>query len=212
MKLLTPGQFTDAISKDLAHRKRDLTNLNTVVAGCREHQLSVMSSSAVCMLYAHWEGFVKYGGTCFANFVFYQGIAPEHLSNGVIASAVRDKFTELRATKKVSLCREFVASIRHPNTGIASLNWKQAVETYNNLKLDVLMEVLALLGCDPAFYLTKKGIIDDRLVRYRNSIAHTGYSDFDPSDFGVMYNDTIGLLDRFRDDLEDAVTNKTYRN
>lgn len=211
MKIRTAGQFTDAISANLAHRKRDLTALNGLIGRCRGHELKVVTNSAVCILYAHWEGFVKFGGTCFANYVFHQGISAEHLSNGVIASALRDRLREVRSTKKVSLCRDFVESMRHPNSRMPPFNWKQAVETYDNLKLEVLIEVLALVGCETSFYEGKKGIIDEKLVGYRNSISHTGYSDLEPQDYPDLHQATIVLLNRFRDDLEDAVSKETFR-
>jgi len=210
MKIRTPDEFTDKISRDLAKRKQALTSLLAAVGRCRPHEGQVISNGAICILYAHWEGFVKFGGTCLANYVYYRGVAPQNLSNAFIAAAVRDKLKEIRGTNKITLCREFVDSVRHPHAEL-TFSWQRAVKTYDNLKMEVLMEVLQLVGCDPSYYETKKGLVDERLVRHRNSIAHTGYSDFEFDDYPQLHTETVSLLEHFRDDLENAVTHETFK-
>lgn len=210
MKLRTPSQFTDKINQNLAHRKRELSSLLNHVSRARIHEVEPVSKAAVCLLYAHWEGFVKYGGTCLANFVAFKGISISALSNGFIAACVQQKLKQVRGTKKISIAREYVELVRHPNAGLGPLKWDSVIETHDNLNMDSLKEILELVGCDDSFYQTKKGVIDSQLVHYRNSIAHTGYSDFDPNDYPRLHAETLALIEKFRDDLEDSVSSRLF--
>lgn len=211
MRIRTPSQFTDALDQNLSHRKRELSALYGAVIRCRSHEKQVLTKSALCILYAHWEGFVKFGGKCFANYVHHRGLSPHQLANGFLAAAVRDKLRELRGTRKVSLCREFVEMLRHPSANLPAFNWKQAVETHDNLSVEVLKEVLELVGCEAAYYEGRRGIIDDQLRRHRNSVAHTGFTEFDVNDYSGLHQSVIQLLERFRDDLENAVTTESFK-
>ncbi len=210
MKLKTSSQFTDVINKNLAHRKRELSALLHLVGRCRNHELEVLSKSAVCLLYGHWEGFVKFGGTCLANYVHFNGVAIPDLSNGFIAACVQQKLKEVRGSKKISLSRELVEMIRHPNVGLGSLSWDKVVQTHDNLNLDTLKEILEIVGCDISFYETKKGIINEQLVHYRNSIAHTGFSEFNSDDYDQLHKDVLEIIEQFRDDLENSVSSRWF--
>jgi hypothetical protein len=210
MKIRNASQFTDQIGKNLAYRKRELTNLLNTVDKSKKPHIEPVSKAAVCLLYGHWEGFVKFGGTCFANFVHFNGVPVSTLSNGFIAACVQQKLKQVRNSKKLSLGRELVELTRHPNVSLGPLPWDSVVQTHDNLNLESLREILEFVGCDTSFYETKKGIIDEQLVHYRNSIAHTGFSDFDSKDYPALHAKTLELIERFRDDLEDAISNRTY--
>jgi len=210
MKIRTPSQFTDQLGKNLAYRKRELTNLLNAVVSSKAQKKEPVSKAAVCLLYGHWEGFVKFGGTCLANFVHFTGTSTSRLSNGFIAACVQQKLRQVRNTKKLSLARELVDLTRHPNTELEPLQWGSVIQTHDNLNLESLREILELVGCDTTYYETKKGIIDEQLVEYRNSIAHTGFSEFDSNDYPLLHTKMLEIIERFRDDLENAVSNETY--
>ena len=50
----------------------------------------------------------------------------------------------------------------------------QAINTKSNLNVDVLNDILSLIGIEPDAYLAKRPIINQRLVESRNAIAHGG--------------------------------------
>ena len=100
--------------------------------------------------------------------------------------------------------------IRHPNVGLGSLSWDKVVQTHDNLNLDTLKEILEIVGCDISFYETKKGIINEQLVHYRNSIAHTGFSEFNSDDYDQLHKDVLEIIEQFRDDLENSVSSRWF--
>ena len=211
MKIRSVVELEDAIDQDLAGRKRALTSLKFAVDGARDHQRDVIGYAAVCILYAHWEGFVKFAGSCFTNYVSRLGLSYEQLSIGIVATCIRSQLKGLRTTNKISLNREFVELLRDRTTEKPMIPWQSAIETYDNLNSDVLFEILTIVGCDTAPYLTKTAFIDEKLLRHRNCIAHNGHShDFDVTEFPVLHAGVLTLLEQIRNDVQNSAVLRRF--
>lgn len=211
MKIRTVSQLEDAIDRDLAERKRALTSLKFAFESARDHEKDVIGYGAVCLLYAHWEGFVKYAGSCFTNYVSRLGLSYGQLSNGIVATCIRSQLKGLRETNKISLNREFVELLRDCGTDKPVIPWQSAIETFDNLNSDVLFEILTILGCDTAPYVTRSAFIDEKLLRNRNRIAHNGHAhEFDVSDFPDLHAGVMSLLEQVRNDVQNAANLRTF--
>lgn len=210
-RIRTTGLLSAELDRDLARRKRSLTNLLFAFQNSREHQKEALAFSAICMLYGHWEGFVKHASSCYTNFVDTLGLSMDKLSNALVATSIRSQMKGLRTTNKITLNRDFVELLRDGGSTVRQLPWQAAIETYDNLSSEVLFEVLLIIGCDPKPYRSKKAIIDDKLLHHRNSVAHNGVTfGFDPEDYGELHNDVIWLLSTFRDDVDNAAITESY--
>jgi len=211
MRIRSLRELEDAIDQDLARRKRALTSLKFAFEGARAHQKDVIGYGAVCMLYAHWEGFVKFTGSCFTHYVSKLGIPYQELSNGIVAICIRAQLKGLRSTDRISLNREFVELLRDRTTEKPTIPWKSAIETYGNLNSEVLFEILTILGCDKAPYLTMTTFIAHKLLLHRNRIAHNGHDyDLDVEDFPELHAGVLSLLEQFRDDVQTAARLKFF--
>ncbi len=205
MNIRTVSQLEAAIDHDLGQRKRALTSLKFAFEGARSNQREVIGYGAVCILYAHWEGFVKFSGECYTNYVSKLGLEYGRLSHGIVATCIRSQLKGLRTTNKISLNRDFVELLRDQTTVKPDIPWKSAIETYDNLNSDVLFEILTIIGCNTGPYATKCTFIDEKLLRHRNRIAHNGFShDFDVTDFPTLYSGVMDLLEQFRNDVQNA--------
>ena len=213
MKIRTLSQLEQYIDSDLAKRKRSLTNLKFLFekSQSRTHEAEAISLAGVCLVYGHWEGFVKYAGLCYTNFVDTQGLNYQSLSNGIVAVCLRSRMKGVRASNKITINREVIELIRDRGHETPSIPWKSAIDTYDNLNSEVLTEILAIVGCSTANYATRFAFIDEKLLKFRNSIAHTGYDyDFESSDFIPIYAGVLDLLEKFRDDVQNAAARKAY--
>ena len=74
---------------ELAWRKRELTTLKHMVERARSHEKVFLLRAAVCVLYAHWEGFVKAAATSYASFVDAQGLRYRDLAPNFVALGLR---------------------------------------------------------------------------------------------------------------------------
>ncbi len=61
MKLNTAEQLSDRLSHDLAWRKKELSEVKSLVEtrSFSDSKHKALVRSGICLLYAHWEGFVK---------------------------------------------------------------------------------------------------------------------------------------------------------
>jgi len=68
-----------------------------------------------------------------------------------------------------------------------------------------------MLGLEIASYSTKKAVIDDKLLFYRNRIAHGERVELEVSDYDIMQTTVLELVDAFRNDIENAALMKKYQ-
>ena len=210
-KIRTLTQLTDELDKDLSQRKRALTCLRFTFSRATNEYRRVAGLSAVCLLYGHWEGFVKNAGMCYANYVNSLGLPYGTLSNGMVAVCLRSHIRGLRDTKKISLNRDIVEIIREHASETPIIPFRAAVETFDNLNAEVLEEILAMIGCSPDPYRAKRVQIDEKLLRHRNRIAHNGDDpEFDLDEYEALHICVVGLIDQFRDDLENAAALRKF--
>jgi hypothetical protein len=210
-KIRSLNQLNEEIDKDLATRKRALTTLKLSLENIKDSSKRPLSLSAVCMLYAHWEGFVKFAGTCYVNYVHHKGVPLKQISDSLAGVYLRSHIRGLKSSKKVSLNRELISQLRSESEAPLTLPLKAAIETYDNLNSDVLYEILCIIGCDTSWYDTKRVQIDEKLLRHRNSIAHTGDDiEFDEAEYNKLHTGILQIIEQFRDDVQNAASQKKY--
>ena len=73
------------------------------------------------------------------------------------------------------------------------------------------MDLLHLVGIDNAGYRSKEKLLDSHLVGNRNNVAHGEWYVMESDDYIDLHNTIVGLMNRFRNDLEDAVSTESYR-
>ena len=71
---------------------------------------------------------------------------------------------------------------------------------------------MSTLGLDDKDYSTKGALIDQRLLRNRNMIAHGERPDIEQDDYKTVHDEIIQLVERFRDDVENAAVLGSYRS
>ncbi len=73
-----------------------------------------------------------------------------------------------------------------------------------------MKEITHILGIDFSPYSTKSMLIDFKLLKTRNEIAHGEYSVFDKEEYIELHVEVIAMLDIFRNQIENAAINKDY--
>ena len=87
---------------------------------------------------------------------------------------------------------------------------KEAISTASNLSSEIFQEITRTLGINFSTYSTKSVLIDTKLLKTRNEIAHGEYSIFDRGEYLELHTEVIAMLDLFRTDIENAAINKDY--
>lgn len=213
MKIRTAEQLSDKLAEDLAWRKKELAAMKSLVESktFSRQQHQVLLRSAVCILYAHWEGFIKLAANVYLDYVSNKKLTYQELSSNFLALAMKEKLKEAKETNKPSLYIPVCDFFRAELNQRCSLP-KDAISTASNLSSEVLEEITLLLGLDFSLYSTKKKLIDEKLLKTRNEIAHGGYLEaFDQDEYVELHPEVIGMLDRFRNQIENAGIQESFR-
>ena len=122
---------------------------------------------------------------------------------------MKEKLKDAKETNKPSLfipvCDFFLEELDQ-----RCLLPKDVISTASNLSSDILKEITHLLRIDFSLYSTKSVLIDTKLLKTRNEIAHGEYSIFDREEYLELHIEVITMLDIFRNQIENAAINQDY--
>lgn len=212
MKVRTAEQLIDKLASDIAWRKKELSEIKSLIElknfSTQRHEALIRSG--VCLLYAHWEGFVKLASNSYLEHVALQKLRYDQLASNFLALAMKEKLKEAKETNKPSLyipiCDFFISQL----DGKCSLP-QEAISTASNLSSEILKEITYILGIDFSLYSTKSKLIDEKLLKIRNEIAHGNYLLIDRKEYIELHTEVIAMLEIFRNQIENASINKDFK-
>ncbi len=211
MKVRSLAEFDGFLDQQLARRKKELVTLRLTLVGRREDELTSLMRASLCMLYAHWEGFVKSAGTAYVKFVARQGLKYRDLQPGFVALGLRSELTQAGQTNRGTIRTEIVERFLTGLGERAQIDWRNSIDTRSNLNSDTLWDILATLGLDSRGYLLESQRLDSRLVAKRNGIAHGELIEIDIEEYVELHELVLRLVERFREDVGNAAEMKNYR-
>ncbi|MBB5036426.1 MAE_28990/MAE_18760 family HEPN-like nuclease [Prosthecobacter dejongeii] len=177
MKIKSIGDFEAAIDKDFQWRKHEITTIKLALKSARAHQVDVYFRSGVVLLYAHWEGLVKFSAKAYLSYVNNQGCCYHLMQPNFLFFAVKES---LENSGKVNLSnyslfektQDFFTT---SNTQKFCVNADLHISTKENQNL-TSAEFKAIVCKLGLRYLTlyelKEKLIDNQLLKYRNKVAH----------------------------------------
>lgn len=174
------AQFESAVQRDLAWRKRELSDLRAAAHRADPGERYIFRAGQV-LLCAHWEGFLKTAASAYVRHVFAQRIRLRDLSPPLVAvSLYRAVMHAAKAPypgsehHHVRLADQIVDGLdSEPDDRTA---WD--VDTEGNPGSDTVERVLRSIGVSPkldlddAAWSTTMVFINEHVVRDRHAIAH----------------------------------------
>ncbi|WP_326429340.1 MAE_28990/MAE_18760 family HEPN-like nuclease [Stutzerimonas frequens] len=207
----TIDHLLSAIADDLIWRRKEITELRALIQKHRgQLKERVLIRAAVALLYAHWEGFVKKCGTYYLEYVSYQRVECDKLSANFLALAARGKVVDYIKNGDIALgvhLADFYLGCAGKQSRVP---YKKVVDTQSNLGSSALKNILSLLGLEKQSFSTKMAFIDSNLVNPRNHVAHGEVLDISFSEYEGLHDDVLGLIESFRNEVENAAINKAY--
>jgi len=212
MSIRTAEQLSDRLATDLAWRKKELSEMKSLIEAknVSDQRHKVLVRSGVCILYSHWEGFVKLAANSYLEYVISKKLTYQELSSNFLALAMKEKLKEAKETHKPSLyipvCEFFLSELNQ-----RCILPKDVISTASNLSSEILKEITYILGIDFSIYSPQSPLIDTKLLKTRNEIAHGEDSVFDRDEYLELHREIIGMLDIFRNQIENAAIQKKFR-
>jgi MAE_28990/MAE_18760-like HEPN len=210
MKVRTLEKFEDLMSAEFAWRQKELTTLRYQVLGMREHAQPMAVRAGTALLYAHWEGFVKYAGQLYVEFVRQKKLHYDQLSTPFLGIALKAKMDDLLQAKAARVHLEFAEAIRNQMSSAAPLR-PELVDTGANLSSARFREIVERLGLDYGPYELRQNLIDVQLLKARNQIAHGQQVQVGTTEFLAVHQEVQNLIREFRTDVLNAAQSDSYR-
>ncbi len=213
MKIRSTEQLTDKLAEDLAWRKKELSEIKSLIElrSYSKQRHNALLRSGVCILYSHWEGFVKLAASSYLEYVRAKRLNYSQISSNFLALAMKSKLREANETNKSSLyipvCNFFLSEL---NQRCILPEANDAISTASNLSSEILKEITCILGIDFSIYSTKTALIDIKLLKKRNEIAHGNYLELDRDEYIDLQEEVIGMLEIFRTQIENAAIEKKF--
>jgi hypothetical protein len=207
----TLDDLLQAIADDLIWRRKELTELRAMIQTHRgQLRERVLIRAAVALLYAHWEGFVKRCGSNYLEFVSFQRVDGDKLAINFLALAARAKALEYINQGDLKMGVHLAEFYLNCAGKQARVPYKKVINTQSNLSSEVLKDILAVLGLDATKFSTRMPFIDSNLVNPRNHVAHGESLEITSSEYEVLHDDVLSLIESFRNEVENAAATKSY--
>ncbi len=135
------------------------------------------------------------------------------LKSCFVATVLHGEIYSASQAKKKSLHANLVEMLRTldvPPSQMRRIPNRRVISTKSNLKGAVLREITATLGIDYSQFELKERPVIDRLVKFRNTIAHGGGNPVEKDDYNVLHTEIIILMDKYRDLIQDAADNDRH--
>jgi hypothetical protein len=213
-KIHTVEQLDDALSEAIVWRKKELASLRALVQSRRlsHSKLNCLIRSGIAILYAHWEGFIKEAGTSYLEFVSTQRLKYKELAPNFIALAMKKQLDQAKQTTQATVYVEVVEFLLSDLSQRSHISCdSKSIETHSNLSSKVLENIMCTLGLDYSIFRTKEKLIDQKLLKKRNNIAHGKYLTVDESEFIEIYEEVINMMELFRNQIINSAFMGKYK-
>jgi hypothetical protein len=211
MSIQTLEDLNKTMATDIAWRKKELSEIKTLIElkNVSPQKHNVCIRSGICILYAHWEGFIKLAGNSYVEYIRIKRLRYRQLSSNFLALAMKEKLKQAKETNKASLyipvCDFFLFQLDER----CSLP-KNPIST-SNLSSEILKEITHTLGIDFSLDSTKSKLIDEKLLKTRNEIAHGEDSlTIDRKQYIELQTMVMEMLEEFRSRIENAASNEDF--
>src|SRR5687768_8678129 len=103
MRIRTLTDLNDYLNEELRWRRSELIVLKALVDTARPHQRPTVIRVGLCLLYAHWEGFVKQATSAYLDYVVRQGLNLCDLTPNIVAIALRSRLRAVEPSNRITV-------------------------------------------------------------------------------------------------------------
>ncbi|MDO9592041.1 MAG: MAE_28990/MAE_18760 family HEPN-like nuclease [Erysipelotrichaceae bacterium] len=209
MKIRNQGDFLELLERDLTWRKRELSRYSLQTKSLGGQDLALILKTGIALLYAHWEGYVKFSSRLYFQYLRTLGGSIAGYAENVVAVCLYKTYITQDHKLPFYQFYEVMRKARNPDIEFHS-SIEEAITAKSNLKYEVLLEILTMLNISAVPYELKKQLIDHKLCHLRNAFCHGDRIDVDMDDFELLQSMVVELLESFKADLSNLVSTSAY--
>lgn len=172
MKIRSLDELDTFLDEELSWRKKELTTLMNNFASSKEKQKDHYLRVAIFIIYAHWEGFIKKAAEAYLEYVSNQKIKFNLLNSNFLALALENHLENGFSINSIYHKKNIVDFVLDELGNHHFVYKKGQINTQSNLNFEVLEKICTILGVDKTMMNLDIVWLDDRLLKYRNEIAH----------------------------------------
>lgn len=210
-KLHTQVQLQDFLDTELGWRIKEIADMKTAVKQARFLSERTIVRAALALLYAHWEGFVKCAAKGYLSYVNNQGLKYSELKSCFVVFGLKKILQELTDSRQAAGNIAAINFVRDQLDERAQLKIDRAINTESNLNSSVLNNILVSLGIDPSPYELRYHLIDERLLKRRNNIAHGDFLEVTRDEWSILADEVLQILRQIKTDIENATVLATFK-
>jgi len=210
-RLHTQNQLQDFLDAELSWRVKEISALKTAVKSSPFIAEKTLIRASVALLYAHWEGFIKSSATAYVTYVNNQGLSYLELQTCFVVLGFKKTLHDVQQSKQSHLNTTLVDFLRDGLGEKSKLKIDTAINTESNLSASVFENILQAVGFATTPYEAKANLIDESLLKRRNTIAHGEYIDVAKDDWAKLADEVLQMLRQFKTDIENAMALSTFR-
>ena len=213
MSIRTLEMLQDALDRDFAWRLKEISQFRSEARTAAGSWQEALIRAGIAMLYAHWEGFVKSGADAYVTYVNARKLTHDDLELCFVALSLKTRIHEMQTVKKARPTIAALKGILHGQNHPARLGGGKVIKKRENVNSEVLMDIGCWVGLDVSRYETRKQLIDERLLKRRNAIAHgrEGARKMDVGGFEELVDRVLEVMRWFKEDIEAVANAGGYR-
>lgn len=201
-----------AIQADSAWRKKELATLKGRLTTMEGGEAEALRRSAVVMVYAHWEGFVKTAAELYLLYINELILRravnlSEHFKNLLMWKMLKRKGDHLFLKNPIPFLDMRAEWPCPPDELLPA----EIIDTESNLNSQVLRRLIRIIDLDYTFFETKEKLIDESLLKTRNQIAHGNRIMVATVDYETIEQEVRAMIDKFQGEIENSIQIEAYR-
>ncbi len=210
-RLQTQNQLQDFLDAEFGWRIKEISALKAAVKSSPYISEQTLVRASIALLYAHWEGFIKSAATAYVTYVNNQGLSYSELQTCFVVLGFKKTLHDAQQSKQSQLNVTLVEFIRDGLGEKSKLKIDTAINTESNLSAAVFENILQAVGFEVSPYEAKTNLINESLLKRRNTIAHGEYIGVAKEDWSKLADEVLQMLRQFKTDIENAMVMSSFK-
>ncbi|WP_192260080.1 MAE_28990/MAE_18760 family HEPN-like nuclease [Mesorhizobium caraganae] len=210
-KFVSEDTFSSYVTEDFNWRVREISDLRKIAATAGSGYEVAIRKAGIALLYAHWEGYVKFVGEAYVKYVAVRKFKLALLVDEFLAVEIAVILRKYGVTSgDLSSRLALVADWKALEDGQFRNFREKGISTGGNLNYDRLSDICRLIRIDPKKVVSDPDYLDRNVLGVRNKIAHGESITVTADEFTLSSDFIIEAMRGFRSETEYCIINKSY--